>query len=161
MKKNSFAFTVVELLVVMGLLAILLSLSSVNLITFYNKNTLGTSVDALISDLKQQQLEAMVGDTLGTSSNNAYGIYFQPDHYTLFQGNNYSPTNPQNFDVNLNADTQFSNILFVNSQVVFASVSGEVVNYNQNYNYVTLKNIQTGETKTIQINSYGAVTNVY
>ncbi len=165
MKKNLLAFTVVELLVVMGILATILSLSSVNLITFYNKNTLGTAVDVLISDMRQQQLQAMVGDSEGSGTNNAYGIYFQPTSYTLFKGTVYSSSDPLNFKVKLNDDLQFSNLMFRthlgNSQVVFSSVSGETMDYDPNYNYVTLKNIQTSDTKTIQLNKYGTVVSVY
>jgi len=161
MKQNLSGFTLTELIITLGILTILTGLTSVNLLGFYAKNTLNTSIPTLISDLKHQQLKAMVGDTEGKTSHDAYGIYFQPDRYTLFQGPTYSISGTVNFDIVLNSDLQFSNIILPSSQIVFASGSGEVVNYNQSFDYVTLKNVNTDETKTVRINQYGAVIDVY
>lgn len=161
MKKRLAGFTLIELIVTLSVLTILTGLTSVNLLGFYAKNTLNTSIPILISDLKQQQLKAMVGDTDGDTSHSAYGIYFQSDRYTLFQGPSYSDIDTANFDIVLNRDLQFSNIFLPDSQIVFASGSGEVANYDQNFDYVTLKNTSTDETKTVRINQYGTIINVY
>ncbi|OGK25063.1 hypothetical protein A3A46_04100 [Candidatus Roizmanbacteria bacterium RIFCSPLOWO2_01_FULL_37_13] len=161
MKKSLAGFTLIELIVTLSILVILTGLTSVNLLGFYAKNTLNTSIPILISDLKQQQLKAMVGDTEGDTSHAAYGIYFQSDRYTLFQGSSYSDLDTANFDIILNRDLQFSNIILPGSQIVFASGSGEVANYNQSFDYVTLKNTSTDETKTVRINQYGTIINIY
>lgn len=154
-------FSLPELLIVITILGVLFSLTTINLFNAYHKNTLNTTVTTLIADLKQQQLKAMVGDTEGQVSQNSYGVYFQPDLYTLFRGASYSPSDPSNFDIRLNEDLQFSNILVTSSQVIFSKGSGEVSNYNAGFDYITLKNIRTDETKTIRINQYGTVINVY
>ena len=161
MKKNLAGFTLTELIITLAILLILTGLTSVNLLGFYAKNTLNTTVPTLVSDLKQQQLKAMVGDTDGETSHDAYGIYFQSDRYTLFQGSTYSTADTSNFDILLNRDLQFSNIILPSSQVVFASGSGEVANYNPSFDYVTLKNTSTDETKTVRINRYGTVIDIY
>lgn len=161
MKKNLSGFTLTELIITLGILTILTGLTSVNLLGFYAKNTLNTSTPVLISDLRQQQLKAMIGDTEGSTSHAAYGVYFQPDRYTLFQGSAYSVSGTANFDIVLNSDLQFSNIILPSSQIVFASGSGEVANYNPSFDYVTLKNVTTDETKTIRINQYGTIIDIY
>ena len=159
MKKHGF--TLPELVIVLGVLVVLFSLSSVNLINFYHKNSLGVSVNSIVSDIKQQQIKAMVGDTEGRAPNNAYGIYFQSDNYTLFQGTAYSPSDSYNFTINLEDDIGFSNIMFTGQLLVFATSSGEVVGYTANFDYVTVQNIRSGETKTIRFNKYGTITNIY
>lgn len=161
MKKNLSGFSLPELLLVLTILGILFSLTGVNLLNIYHKNTLNTTVTTFIADLKHEQLKAMVGDSEGQASPNPHGIYIQADRYTLFQGSLYSPSDPLNFVIKLNSDLQFSNISVPGSQIIFSEGSGEVSNYNSGYDNVTLKNIRTDETKTIRINKYGAVINIY
>lgn len=161
MNKFLSGFTLPELLIVLTILGILFSLTGVNLLNIYHKNTLNTTVTTFIADLKHEQLKAMVGDSEGQASPNSHGIYIQADRYTLFQGSIYSPSDPLNFAINLNSDLQFSNILVPSSQVIFAKGSGEVSNYNSGFDNITLKNIRTDETKTIRINQYGAIINIY
>lgn len=154
-------FSLPELLIVLTILGVLFSLTAINLLNVYHKNTLNTTVSTLIADLKQQQLKAMIGDTEGQAQHNPSGIYFQPDSYTLFPGNAYTPADPFNFEIKLNNDLQFSDILVPSSQIVFSKGSGEVLNYNFSFDNITLKNIRTDETKTIRINQYGTVISVY
>lgn len=161
MKKIPSAFTVPELIVVLAMMGILLALTSMNLLSAYTSTSLGTSIDTLITDIKQQQLKSMLGDTQGLSSHDAYGIYFEPDRYILFQGANHQANPLSDYTVNLGPNLQFSNIMVLNSEIVFASVSGEIANYDPVYHYLTLKDINSGETKTIQLNNLGVIINVY
>jgi len=160
-KKRISGFSIPELLIVITILGILFALSSINLLNVYHQNTLNTTLSTITADLKQQQLKAMVGDTEGQAQQNDYGIYFEPDRYTLFLGTTYSSSDPLNFAINLNSDLQFSSILIPSSQIVFAKGSGEVSNYNASFDNVTLRNIRTEETKTIRINQYGTIINIY
>ncbi len=154
-------FTVIELIIIISILAILFTVSSVNLLGFYSKNTLATSVTTLLSDMRQQQLKAMVGHTEGQATHDAYGIYFQSDRYTLFKGPIYSSSDPTNFAVVLNPNLQFSTIFVPGSQIVFTYGSGQFTDYDSNFNYITLKNIQTDETQTLQLNQFGTVVSIY
>ncbi len=158
-------FTLSELLIVIAIMGILLSLTTINLFSAYYKNNLNTSLDVLLADLRQQQLKAMVADTQGASTRRAHGIYFKSDSYVLYQGgltgNSYLSTDPFNFEVKPNEEVQFTNIFLPNSQVLFASNSGEIVDYDPLLNYVTLKNIHTEETKTIRFNQFGTVDSIY
>jgi prepilin-type N-terminal cleavage/methylation domain-containing protein len=77
-------FTIVELLVVMGIFAILASLSTLNLSHAQHGSYVNATVDTLVSDLKRQQHKAMIGDTEGRGTASNYGIHFDPSSYVLF-----------------------------------------------------------------------------
>lgn len=152
-------FTLVELLVVMGMFAILASLGSITILNSQNRATSSSTIDSLITDIRQQQLKAMVGDR--TVNNTATtGVYFQPGSYTLFQAASYSPNDPGNFVVTLPSVLQFMTINLHGSAIVFAPVSGAIVGYSPTNNTVTLGNTSAGEQKVITFNKYGVITNV-
>lgn len=153
------AFTVVEMTVVLGMIATLLAYSIINLSTIQHKAYLSSTIDTFVSDLKQQQLKAMVGDTEGRSTNDYYGIYFSTNSYAMFHGSTYvvDPSNPV---IPLTTNVTFSNIAFPQSQVVFNKGSGEVVGFSNGSNTVTMKNSVTNEMKTITINRYGVITQI-
>ena len=160
MKKKLSGFTLPELIVVVGILMILLSISSINLLTIYGKTSLGTKLSTLISDIKHQQLKSIVGDTEGETSAESYGIYFEQNRYTLFKGSSYSASDPLNFIINLESDLQFSNIAFPQSQLVFSQGSGEISAYTSDTDTVTLTNIRTSDSKTLELNRYGVVVTI-
>ena len=166
MKKQKLhlaGYSLPELLLVLSILGVLFSLTTINLFSSYHKNTLNTTISTLLADLKQQQLKTMVGDTEGQTTQNEYGVYFPPDglSYILFLGATYSPPDPANFAIKLNNDLQFSSILVPDRQIVFAKGSGEVANYNPSFANFTLENVRTDETKTIIINQFGTIINIY
>ena len=58
MKKNySSGFTLTELMIVLAIIGLLFSLSGINLLGAYSKNTLNTTLTTTQADLKQQQLK--------------------------------------------------------------------------------------------------------
>lgn len=155
-------YSLPELLLVLTILGILFSLTTINLLGVYHKNTLNTSTSTLTADMKQQQLKAMVGDTGGQPSLSSQGIYFESNRYTLYQGDSYVSSDPSSrFVINLSSDLQFSTILVPNSEIIFSKGSGEITNYNPSLDNVTLQNIRTGETKTIRINQFGTIIAIY
>jgi prepilin-type N-terminal cleavage/methylation domain-containing protein len=153
-------FTLIEFIVVMGIFAVISSLIGNSLLTSSNHASLDSTVNTFIADLRQQQLKAMVGDTQGLGQNNNYGVYFKPNAYVLFTGSTYQSTGSANFSVSLPGNTQFANILFPSSQVVFLQGSGEVQNYLNASSSVALKNTYYGTAKTITLNRYGVVTGI-
>lgn len=156
--KYQNGFSLVELAVVMFIFSFLFIFITVALLNIKQRGSLTTSIDTLITDLKSQQLKAMVGDTEGRATPDTYGIYFGANQYTLFHGA-YSPSTPSNFTVSLGDNIQFGAISFPASSVSFAQDSGEVVG-TESLNTITLENSQTNEQKTITINKYGVITAV-
>src|SRR3989344_6035142 len=114
--RKTSGFTLVELMVVMGIFALMLGFASINLIRPQTQANLDTTVTTLVSDLKQQQIRAMSGD--GPS---AYGVYLEPNRYTLFTGSSYSAGATDNFSINMDGGVTLS----PTTQIVFAQRSGE------------------------------------
>ncbi len=152
--------TYVEILVVTGIVAILFAFVYVSLLNVKPTASLQTTITSLASDLRQQQMKAMIGDTEGRATTDTYGIYFQPTSYVLFHGASYAPLDTSNFVVNLDDNLQFSSISLPSSSIIFAKGSGEVVGYSASQNTVTLRNTASGTTKTFQFNVYGSLVQV-
>lgn len=151
-------FTIVELAVVLGILATILGIATINLTTIQHKTYLSTTVDTVVADIDKQRIKAMIGETEGRADHDRYGVYFEIDRYTLFHGSSYSPAELSNAVVMLDNNMNFSATTFSQSQVVFNGVSGEINNFVAGNNTVTLLNTVTNEQKTITINRYGVIT---
>ncbi len=142
------AFTLIELVVVMGIITILFALSVPQLFRLQDRNTLQTTTTKLVSFMRQQQSSAM-------NSSQTHGIFFEPTQYTLFSGSEYTSTDPANTIVPLDYPVEFSQILFPSSQMIFASGSGEITGFDATYHSVALKDTVHNQEKIIQFNTLG------
>ncbi|HSE61383.1 MAG TPA: prepilin-type N-terminal cleavage/methylation domain-containing protein [Candidatus Saccharimonadales bacterium] len=148
-------FTLVELLLVMGLVAVLAGITSVNLFSPQTKANINSLTDRLAADIKSQQIKAMSGDSMSASAAQEHGVYIQTGTYTLFKGTAYSGADTDNIPIASEGGVTLSTT-FPSTQVVFDKGSGEVIGFTNGSNTITLSG--SGETKTITINRYGAVT---
>jgi len=130
MKKNGFTLT--ELMITIGLLLILFTFASINLIGTIRRPAEAGAADVLISDIRSQQLKAMMG------RGETFGISFSETSYTL---------TPDNFTVNLPEGFSF----LPTPQIVFAKGTGETTDTT-----VSLRDDQSGDVREIKINKYGA-----
>lgn len=146
--KNQNAFTFIEIIIVIGIIAILFSLSVPQLFRMRDHNTLQTSSTTLISLIRQQQLNAM-------NSPNQYGIHFEQSRYVLFTGLSYSSDDPFNSSNTLDYPLQFVDINLPSSELVFASGSGEIVSFDPNNHSFVLKDTLNNNQKTVQFNLLG------
>lgn len=142
-------FTLVEISVVVGVLITLLGLASINLPNIQQKTSMSTTLQVLISDMKAQQIKAMIGDTEGRPSASAYGVHFEANQYVLFNGSTYSSTDPANFPVSLPSTLQS----ILPTDIIFSQVSGELAGPSS----ATIQDITNGQQKTIHLNRYGVV----
>lgn len=154
-RNSTTGFTLIELIVVLGVFGVLLGLVTVNLLRAQHQPTLSASVDTLIADLKSQQAKAMSG--AGAIS---HGVYVGEGEYVLFSGSVYNANDPANAQVLLDANVIVSSVTFPNASIVFAAGSGDIVNFDAAYRMVTLRNTQSSEEKAIQMNRYGVVSAV-
>lgn len=157
MKEKIQGFTLVELLVVMGIMGILLAFSSVSLLRVQYQASVNTVFTNLVTDLSQQQLKAMTGDTQGRGTLDTYGIYLETNKYTMFHGT-YTPGDATNSVITLSPQIQLTGITIPSSTITFAKGSGEVVGYTSGSDTFGLKNTLDGSTKTIKLNRFGVVT---
>lgn len=153
-------FTLIEILLVMTIFAAILGFTAVSFLKTKHTSSLNSTLDKIISDMKSQQLKAMIGSTDAGQNGSSYGIYIAQENYTLFRGNSYSSTDSANLTVSLNQNIIITNILLPNNSLVFSQKSGEISGFDSNNNSITIKNTAGNEQKTITINRYGIVTSV-
>lgn len=148
-------FTLIELMVVMGIFAILMGISTLSLSNIERSSSLKAEVNKMIPDLKEQQVKAMSGDSEGTGAVNDYGVHFETNSYILFRGT-YTAGSADNFEVELGPNIQVSTA-FPNAEVIFTRGSGEI---SSGGNTITLTDTTNGNDRTITINALGVVTGV-
>lgn len=156
MKIKSNGYSIIEMLMVMGIFAMLLALITINLSTTQPRTSLNTQINTIIADIKQQQLKAM----LGSSENNQpqqFGIYFELTRYTLFTGSSYSPASSSNFVINLDSNIEFSIINFPDSSIVFEKGSGEIASFLDG-SALGVRNTANNDQKIITFNKLGNIT---
>lgn len=153
LSKNRSGFTLVEIIIVMGIIVILLMIGSVNFLPLKQKVSLTTTVQSMITDLKQQQLKSMAG-------NSVQGVYFDTNGYTIFQGSTYTAGNSTNFFVPYGDQIVLFSTNFSGSQIIFSAQSGEIAGFSPSANQIVLKNTFSNEQKIISFNKYGTIISV-
>lgn len=143
----------------MAIILTLLQVGWVNLYRFQQTATTGAAIDTLVSDIRNQQIRAMNGDTYNTGTTNNFGIYFQSDRYTLFFGSAYSAAASTNFVIRFEPNIRMTGNTFASNQLIFVKGSGEI-NTTDLEDTVTLQNTSSGETTTIRLNRMGAITQI-
>lgn len=152
-------FTIIELVIVLGITLLIFGFITVNMVSFQQKTSINTSIDKLISEIKNQQVKAMTGAG-SNGSGSSYGIYFQSDRYVLFTGSSYSSTNSSNLTVMLDPNLSFANITFPSNSTVFLQKSGELDGFIDGNNTIKLKENQGLNEKTITLNKYGVIVSI-
>jgi prepilin-type N-terminal cleavage/methylation domain-containing protein len=150
-------FTFIELTVAIAVLAVLTTLSTVNLLTVRNRASISSASLTLLADIRAQQIKSISGDTEGSGVSSNHGIYISQNSYTLFRGNSYSQNNPTNFTITLESPLTLVTT-FPSSQIIFSVGSGDVTSYNASSDTVVVSNPTTAETSTIELNRYGVFT---
>lgn len=143
----------------MGITLIIFGFITINLINFQQKTSINSVIDAMVSDIENQQNKAMVGAG-SNGSGNSYGIYFQSDRYILFAGSSYSGGNSSNFTVMLDPNISFTNITFPSNTLVFLQKSGEINGFINGNNTITIKESQGLNKKTVTLNKYGVIISI-
>jgi len=151
-KSDHQGFTILELIITMGIFAIIASLTTINLTNSQRRVSLDSLTSTLISDLRQQQIKAMTGDTQGRSSNSAYGIHFDSNQYVLFYGDSYNSSDSDNFVVPLDTNFSFTNL----GNVTFSKISGESTGLTS----IIIQDNSASNQKDVRLNNYGVVTEV-
>jgi prepilin-type N-terminal cleavage/methylation domain-containing protein len=135
-------FTVIELMVSIGIMAVLFALATVNITRLPSSTAQATNIDTLLTDLRSEQTRAMTG-----FSADSFGVAFGTTSYTLLS---------DNFVVDLDPNLEFIDNNYFGGQVTFAAGSGDILNYSQGSDNVSVKNNMTGEVKVIRLDKYGA-----
>jgi prepilin-type N-terminal cleavage/methylation domain-containing protein len=157
------AFTLVELLVVIGLMAVLMSVVLPNFLTPVSRSSFASTLEILTSNIRSQQLKSIQGSSTGSLGPVYRGIRFNTDNYVLFSGQTYSVSDPANTEVDLDPALRISFINLPGSEIIFAPGSGAVSNFVAPAisGDLTLVDVQSGLSTVIVINQYGVVTQIY
>lgn len=154
-KTQKLGFTLVELLLVIGIFAVLASFASLNFFSTYSRSNLGAARDVLKADLKSAQSSAMSGAGQNGATVPGWGIIVNnSSSYTLFPGTVYDPNNSLNFTTTLPSDITISTN-FPSSRVVFLHASGEIDNFVSGADTFTLSS--PTENQVIRFNQYGTI----
>ena len=115
-RKNN-GFSVIELILVMGILTLLLSISIPPGITFYKTREFNVHKNGIVQSLRRAQLKAM-----SIEGDSPFGIYVSSgQRYVLFKGDSYA-TRDSSYDEIFDLPNNFQ-VLGV-SEFVFSKLSG-------------------------------------
>jgi type II secretory pathway pseudopilin PulG len=148
-------FTLVEALVVTGLIVVLFGLGVVGLGQPQTSTDNVSAVETLVNDLKAQQTAAMAGTTGSSTSRQSAGVYVQAAQYTLFTGSSYSAADSYNYVVPTPSGVSLSST-FPGGIVLFNKGAGDVSGFTAGNNTITVTS--GSSTRVITITRYGAIT---
>ena len=155
-------FTMVEILITIGMAGILMGLATINLMRTERTTSVATVTETFMADAKSQQVKAMNGATALPSSGESYGIHIDSDKYTLFHGTTYDPSNhTTNFIIPMDNNIILSTT-FHDRNIVFDQLSGEITTFSSSAktDSVTFTSGTGNVQKKIIFNQYGVVTDI-
>jgi len=154
--RSNSGVTLIEMIVTIGILSTLLAIGLLSVTNLPANTTINTDITLLISDIKNQQIKAMVGDTGGRDEPDNYGIKIYNDRYVLFNGYEFDENSPDNQEIPISSVEQLSTT-FPDTSIIFASASGEIINFVDGQNSVSVINTQSSQSKTVELNKYGTI----
>lgn len=149
------AFTYVELMMVLGILGVLLSISILSIGPLISSTDVTAQVQVLLADVGSMQLKSMRREQGVVGQTTPFGIYFQAQEYVLFQGTVYNPSDSENIVIELPDDLTFSTISLPSSTILFERGSGDFTGYVPATSSVTLTQASSGASAVLQFNRYG------
>lgn len=156
--RNQNGFTTVELLVSLVFFTIIFALVTVNLTGLIPNENLDQSVLSFISEVRKQQLKAMAGDAESTAVTSEYGVFLGSDHYSLFKGSTYNPSDTNNIRVELPSNIRFSVSTAIPAQtILFQALNGEVALVATSSAEILLTDSILQQSKVVKINTLGVV----
>ncbi|HUW21410.1 MAG TPA: prepilin-type N-terminal cleavage/methylation domain-containing protein [Candidatus Bathyarchaeia archaeon] len=154
-KKEATGFTLIEILLTVGLLAILLGLGTIVFGNFSRQDQLNSTAEKIVSCLSEAQTRTVAGYSLGQAAAFNFGVHFNDSSYTIFPGTAFDPNDVRNQRFELPATLEIKPIFLPLSNIVFEKITGEVRDYNPSQNYLILTGKQSGKEKNIIINKLG------
>lgn len=155
-KQSRKGFTLIELILVLGILSILFGITTVRFFGTQGKQSVVEAADILVADLRSQQTLAMTGAAINGVSMAGYGISWEGSKYILFAGDTYDPASTNNQVVELPEGVTIT-ATFPNSRIIFARASGEVRDFEEGNNTIEITSESSTEARVIEINQLGVI----
>jgi len=149
------AFTYVELMIVLGIVGVLLSLSVLSIRNLIPDTDVRSQAQTLLADTTSMQLKSMRREVGSAGQTTPFGIYFASDTYVLFQGSSYDVNGSDNVIVALPEGLTFSSISVPNNTLLFERGSGGIINYDANASSLVLSHVGSGKSIVAQFNAHG------
>ena len=150
-------FTLVELLVVMGIIGTLFGMVTISLLRAQHTASVSAVADQLVSDMRAQQAKALSGTHDTTGGPNSYGVHVTSSSYSLFQGAT-DPSDQTDYTVSPTGIAFSTNL--PNNMIDFQERSGEFSGYVSGPYTITVTSAYGTEQKVITINRYGVITSI-
>ncbi len=148
--KYKSGLTLTELLIVLGIMALLVTIFMGTFISFRRSQALVMDTDTVVSLLRQAR-----NQTLSSKNSLSYGVHFTAPKVTIFTGPTYDVNAPDNQDFVLSSGDTVLTISLNGggSDVVFTRLTGET---SQN-GTVVISSTGISRTKTVTIYKTGLV----
>jgi Tfp pilus assembly protein FimT len=151
-QKGEAGFSLIEILVVMGMLTIIGALGLFMSMDSYRSYAFRNERNIVVSALQRARSQAVSNVCMGATCTDGkpHGVHVVTGQYVIFQGASYA-TRDAGYDQVINANTPNVSISGL-SEVVFAQLSGEVATPGS----ITVGD-NVGHSSVITINSVGQV----
>lgn len=110
-KATNNGFSVIELLVSIGILGLLLGVSITSFVSFTRKDSVLATATAIAESLRDARAR-----TLASVAGSQYGVKVDADRFTFFQGSTFSSSTPNNntfiFSSGVRASSTMSTFVF-------------------------------------------------
>lgn len=150
-KERGKGFTLLEILVVIGIMGLLLSFTANPLLSFYRQIVFQGAVENVLTMLDEARKS-----TLSSYYSTEYGVHFETGRVVLFRGNTFNNGDSNNDEYILDVSTNISNITLNGGviDVVFDRITGETSTYGS----IVVEQISGNlSSSTITIHSSGLV----
>ena len=140
--KFQSGFTVIEILIAIGLLVIIISLGLFLSLDIYRTDSMSAERDRVLGILHNARTRS-----INNVNESRHGVYFDSDKFVLFQGSSYNPSDPQNKDFEYATSIIYTNPF----EITFEQLTGNASNTGS----IVLSG--QGRTATISFNSEGRI----
>lgn len=149
-KQNTTGFTLIEFLIVFGLMATVFAVTIGFFSNFKNKEALDKNI-SLVSEVLRQAKHF----TINSKDSNQFGVHFNSNNIVLFIGPTYSAISPTNQVYELSPSVELYSINISNggSDIIFKRLTGDA----EYSGTVTFKSLIASTTRTITIHKTGLI----
>ena len=145
---NRTGFTILEILLVVGMIVLLVAVSVPALGGWAARSQLSNFPLQAIDSLRRAEARATSG-----SGNSDHGVHFESGQFVLFEGSTYSAVDPDNQVVSLPANMTISAISLTGggADVIFEKPTGETATDGT----ITFEYTPDGTSITVSVNELG------
>lgn len=149
-------FTLVEIIVIMGLLIIIFGLGLRSFSAIEKEDRLQSWIEQVVSSLSSARLQAISGASLSSDQSLPFGVHFSAEEFVLFPGDNYHPSDSRNLANQLPNSLYFETLdLPPGNNIVFQKITGEVSNFDPLHCQLVLREKNSNRRRTITVNKLG------